>query len=187
MNKSVGFKLIAPMILLLFVLWYQLIYVPTKQEIESFDAQRMEIETNIQIEQSKNLKMKNMLKELEELKKQDAVTEIAAYDNIQNVMNSLNGILSSADQYVLNFSVPVVDEGTGLYRRDVDLSFETSSLMRADQIIRNIYASPYRCVIGSMRMNAEDTTGNQDNRASLADDGNAINMQLTYYEMDIKK
>lgn len=186
MSKNIGWKLLIPIVILLAVLWYQLVYVPTRDSIAQYDAQMEEIETSILVEQAKHTKMTNMLNELEELKTHGAVTEIAAYDNIQNVMNSLNVILGSADQYDLDFSVPVVDEETGLYRRVVDMTFETSNLLRADQIIRSVYASPYRCVIGSMELTAVDETGNNNEKDSLVEDGNQVKMQLTYYEMAVE-
>jgi len=183
MNKNIGWKSLIPIILLLGVLWYQLIYVTTRDAINQYNTDREELEIKVQIEQARNDNMGNMLSELDELKNREAVTEIAKYDNIQNVMNSLNDILSTADQYDLTFAVPVVDEGTGLYRRVVDMTFETSNLVRADKIIRDIYASPYRCVIGSMKLTAEDTAGNNNGKISLSEDGNTVSMQVTYYEL----
>jgi hypothetical protein len=183
MNKNIGWKLLVPILLLLAVCWYQFVFVATRDQIAAANAQREEVETNLTIEQARSEKRASMLSELETLKSQQAVTEIPDYDNIQNVMNTLNTVLAQASSYQLTFADPVKAEDSNLVRRNVTLTFRCPSLAAADTIIRDLYASPYRCVIDSMALAADDAAGTNNGTASLSDDAVSVTMAITYYEL----
>lgn len=187
MNKSIGWKLLIPILLLLGVCWYQLVFVSTRDQIAAANADRETVETSLTIEQARAAKRAGMLSELDTLKKQQAVTEIPDFDNIQNVMNSLNTVLAQASSYELNFADPVQAEDSTLVRRTVTMSFVCPTISAADSIIRDLYASPYRCVIDSMSLNADDAAGNANNVVSLSDDAVRVEMTIIYYELAQEK
>lgn len=183
MNKSIGWKLLVPVVLLLAVIWYQFIYVATRDEIAAANAELETTQTNLTIEQARADKRAAMLAELDTLKNQQAVTEIPEFDNIQNVMNTLNTVLAQATSYELNFADPVQAEDSSLVRRTVTMNFVCPNMTAADTIIRDLYKSPYRCVIDSIGLAADDAAGNADNIASLASDPVQVSMTITYYEI----
>ena len=107
-------------LLLIAVLWYFLFYKPTTEEIADIKSQTEKVQSNIQVSAAKVGKMNDMQKEIDAIfegKQPEEISEIAPFDNKENVMNQLNDILAVTTQYSLSFSTSEAKDG--MVRRKV--------------------------------------------------------------------
>ena len=86
--------------------YYLLVHQPVSAAIADAQIRQADAETQIMVEQIKAQRLQEMEDALAQLalEPQGTVSEIATYDNVQNVVRTLNSALSPADSYNLVFS-----------------------------------------------------------------------------------
>ena len=142
-------------ILLIGILYYTGFYKPTQEELASLADQSVSLDEQIGVATSKVGKMKKMQEELNVILAQPKfqITEIAAYDNKDVVLNMLNGVLGRTDDYSLSFTDPKVGED-GTVRRNVSMNFNRESYEAAKVVIRDLTKSKWRCMVSNCTITA---------------------------------
>lgn len=149
--------LVLTIILVIFA-WYQFVYVNIQNQLSTLDQQIAEVQDTQVIDAAKIQKMNTMQKAISEYQAEGLVKKtMPAYDNQQNVMNELNGLLATTTNYSLTFDA--LDTGTaGFVKRGVTLVFGCGSYADAELILTNLSTGAYPCSIDSM--NIVDNTAN---------------------------
>lgn len=144
-------------VLLIGVGYYMGFYTPMQNELASIAAKSAECDTNIATAAAKVKKMQKMQDELDEIFAQpaDQITEIAAYDNKEVVLNQLYGILGRTTDYTLTFNDPQVQKD-GTVRRNISMSFRCESYEDAKEVIRDLTDSHWRCLVSNLAIDCED-------------------------------
>lgn len=155
-------------VLLVICGYYYAFYTPVLQKIAEYKDEIVFIEEQTVALDAQVQKMNQMKEELDAIQSGEmgAIKEIPAYDNSQNLMNSLSFILQSADQYNVSFSS--VDEEDSTVRRNISLSYSCGSYETAKSILTQIYESEYRSLIKDVHLSTAD--------------GYSVTMEITYFE-----
>lgn len=156
-------------VLLVICGYYYAFYTPVLQKIADYKDEMVYLEEQNLILDTQVNKMNQMKSELEAIQSGEmgSVKELPAYDNSQNVMNSLSFILQSASQY--NVSFASVEEEDSTIRRNINLSYDCTSYDVAKTILTQIYESEYRSLI-------------KDVHFSNGDGSCHVTVELTYFE-----
>jgi len=188
-TKREKMLLIILVLILLFLLWYQAIFVNVQNQVGSLNEQIGEQEDALTIDQAKSAQMSMMQAAIDQYKAQGATaTAMPAFDNQQNVMNELNAILSSTNSYTLTFDDLDTSE-TGTVKRGVTLSFGCNSYDDAKTVLTNLAQGAYPCTIDSTSIN--DNSASSKSSYSSAGSGSSsvqaassftVTAHLTFYE-----
>ena len=89
-------------------------------------------------------KLEAMKNELEEQKNGESeLAEVPEYDNLQNIIAFLNGVLGTAQDYTINFgSITMNEEGT-IAKRAVSISFKADSYESAKAAVEKLEGYKY--------------------------------------------
>ena len=142
-------------VLLVICAYYYAFYLPVMEKITAYKADIIFYDEQNALLDSQVSKMDQMVSEVEAIKsgKTGVINEIPAYDNSQNVMNSLSFILKSAKEYNVNFSS--VEEDS-IVRRNINLSYDCNNYETAKSILVQIYESEYRSLIKDIHITDEE-------------------------------
>lgn len=156
-------------VLIVICAYYYAFYTPVLQKISDAKDEIAFLDEQNLILDAQVVKMNQMKAELEEI---DAggmgnVKELPAYDNSQNLMNSLSFILKGANQYNVSFSSVEIEEST--VRRHINLSYDCSGYENAKSILTQIYESEYRSLIQDIHMSGDE-------------DSYHVTVEITYFE-----
>lgn len=167
-------------LLLLFAVYFLVVHLPVTEDLARIEAEREAVSAELTVLEAKQQRMEQMRVEVDEILSQPNVAEIPAYDNLQQVMNFLNTVLSSAREYTLNFqSLQQPEEGT-ILRRTMQIAFVTASYDVARSMVEQLQNCPYRCQISDFAI-APDTPEGQDN-AALLDGPVQVSATVIFYE-----
>lgn len=170
MTKNAKQLLGVVVVLLLGLLYFQLVWVPTEKIIEAHDV--LHLEDELILAQAKAQKMIQMQRVIDE-KGQYVTGIIAGYNNLQNEIIELNGILQGATEYQIDFEDATVDGS--IVRRNADIQFQTESYDTAKQMLRLIKDGKYKCLIRNVRMTSDESGLQQAEKV-------VVHVELTYYE-----
>lgn len=162
------------LILVIGVAYYMLFYTPLQSELASVSNQIANTDAQIMTAQSKIAKMDAMQAEIDEIlsRPEDEISEIAPYDNKEEVLNQLNAIMRASDQYNLSFSEPVIG-GDGSVRRNVTMNFSCSNFTTAKNIINNLQNCKWRCLVSNLSISGG---------GSVMNGGVSVNATVTFFE-----
>ena len=149
--------LVTLMILISGLCYYLLFYVPLCEEMNAIEAQSAECDIQIAIAQGKLAEMEEMQSQLDGIFSRPAeeITELAPFDNKENVLNQLYVILSRASDYTLNFTDPEI-RSDGTVRRSVTMRFNCETYSDAKAVIRDLTDSHWRCLISHLSILCEE-------------------------------
>ena len=149
--------LVVLIVLLIGVGYYMGFYTPLQNEMASITAQSADCDTQINTALAKLGKMSDMQAELDEIfsRPKDEITEIAAYDNKEVVLNQLYGILGRTSDYSLSFTDPDVQEN-GTVRRNISMKFHCDSYEAAKEVIKDLTDSRWRCLVSNLAISCDD-------------------------------
>lgn len=176
--RESGLTLFLALLLLIYV-YYLLIWQPVSDRIAAADAARLGSEAEIQIEEVKAAKLQEMEQALDELEKAPAgsLSEIAPYDNAENIVRILNEALSAADSYNLIFSPVEVEEKIAV--RTIQMTFTCQTYASAREIVHTLYCSPYRCTITALDLKA---VRQGRGTPQLAEDPVSVKLKILFFE-----
>ena len=184
-NREIAVILLLTLILLVLV-FYRFIYAPIQEQLEYYEAETAALDTQIQLEQVRSAKIRQM-RELIETGLKEYPGEVKTYDNVKTEIEELNGILSAAKSFEVSFQQPTANGNA--VRRRVDINFVASSYASARTIILRLHDSEYRCMITTLSMNPDSRRFISENGiyyyTSLTDlqTGDVkVNLSLTFYE-----
>lgn len=126
-------------------------YMPMTAERDNLaleiDSTNLELET-AQIQLDNKRRMERELAEI--FAANPNPVGLAAYDNLQPVMQELNAVLAAADDYSLSFSSVSAEQS--IVRRSINLSFSSRNYAQARQILQRLDNSAYRCMLESLNI-----------------------------------
>ena len=161
-------------VLLLCCGYYLLVAQPTSESIQTAAIRQMNAEDDMMVEEARAAHLAEMRRKLDSLDESSNVSQLAAYDNVQNVVRLLNDALAPAETYNLLFNAVAI-EGS-IANRTVDMSFSCASYDTAIGIIDTLYNAPYRCQITGLTLRAEKNDGN------IYDGPVAVTLSVTFFE-----
>lgn len=143
-------------------LWYLLFFTPTKSRIEelrgSEDGGKGLIQTTKEendgvVEDINVLKgwMEDLGLSIEDADDEEKITnftKIADYNNLVQLTDEVNQILGVTDTFSLNFSTP--SRGENCWRRDIAVTFKTSSREDAYDVLRSFNEMEHGCLINNI-------------------------------------
>lgn len=139
--------LVILVVLMVICAYYYAFYVPTTQRVLNLASEMSRVEEQISLVDAQVAKMNEMKAELDAISSGEmgVVKELPAYDNSNNIMQSLSIILQSASQYTVDFSS--VEEEESTVRRHITLSYDCEDYEAAKSILTKIYESEFRSLI----------------------------------------
>lgn len=167
--------------------YYLLVHKSVVNSLEDIESQKEMVQTQLQVAQTKNMKMKKMQDELAAIKESGSKTTVPEYDNLSKDILFLNTVLAGTSDYTINFAS--VTTSNNIVRRVCNISFTSSSYNASCTIIKLLQNCKYCCRLGDVSMNPirEYDSGysydyNYDADYSIITNPLTVNVSLTYYE-----
>lgn len=168
------FMIVLLVVLLAGVGYYMGFYSPLQKEMANIQSQTSSVDAQISAAANKIARMDVMQAELDEIfsRPKDEITEIAAYDNKEVVLNQLNGILQSSMEYSLSFAEPSIG-GDGTVRRNVSMNFRCPDYESAKRIINSLTKSQWRCMVSNLSLSGG---------GNIMEDEVSVSATITFFE-----
>ena len=154
-------------IMLVILAYYYVFYMPAKNAVEQYEQEFILVDDQIIQAEAKTMLLNKMTTELNAIKDGEAGTikELPAYDNRQNLLVQLSGILANAENYSVNFGGVVEDEVT--VTRTIELNYSCVSYDAAKAILLEIYNGEYPCTFTNL---------------FISNEGKTVSVNVIYYE-----
>ncbi len=176
LSKTQKILLLVLVIVLIGVGYTVLFYLPIQERIEAADTSDLEAE--IQTEQMKAKRIKEMKAEIDENKASNQPI-VPSYNQFRTEIEEINRIFANAYNFTFQYSEPQVD-GMQI-RRAMNISFETENYDKAVAMIHEVLNGPYRCIIEDIGI--QDREQLPDGVVSdISRDRVSVSFQLTYFE-----
>lgn len=170
-------------LLLLFAVYFLAVHRPVTEALDRIQAESETVSADLMVLEAKQQHMEQMQKELDEILAQPNVAEIPTYDNLQQVMNFLNTVLHSANEYSLSFQSLQQQEDNSILRRAMQMTFVTLSYKEARDMISQLQNCPYRCQLSDFSIAPATADGqSRDTVAALLDGPVQVSVTVTFYE-----
>ncbi len=157
------------------VIYYMGFLTPLQNELSDIENQTVDVETQIESYSEKLSKltfMENTLKEL------DKKTEVAPYDNLVEVLVSMNQYLKeNSMSYKLEFMDPEVAED-GTTRRVVSMELECLDYDSARAMVDDLTGSKWRCLVRDTVLSPVNE-GNEN----LLNGPVKVELEVTFFEI----
>lgn len=148
-------------IILLVAGYISLFYIPMTSERDRCISEAESCRLEMEALQTRVDDKHRMERELDEIFAANPnPLSIAPYDNLQPVMHELNGTLSTAREYSLNFGT--VDATQTVVRRQIAMNFTTDSYASAKEVLRKLHDSAYRCMLDNINISIGRGDGTVD-------------------------
>ena len=170
-------------LLLLFAVYFLAVHRPVTEALARIQAESETVSADLMVLEAKQQRMEQMQKELDEILAQPNVAEIPTYDNLQQVMNFLNTVLHSANEYSLSFQSLQQPEDNSILRRAMQMTFVTLSYKEARDMITQLQNCPYRCQLSDFSIAPATADGqSRDTVAALLDGPVQVSLTVTFFE-----
>jgi len=158
--------------------WYQLLFVPIQNQIASLDSQIASTQDQIVMYQATASSLENMESAIAEYEaKGYTPLFLPSFDNTQQLMAYLNGVLSVTSTYSMSFDSPSkADDGT--VHRSGSISYSVADYDSARSVVNSIARGPYPCEVDSIGI----TDRNVGSGSSSSSGAVSVNMQVTFLE-----
>lgn len=146
--------LITVLALLLVVAFYYLVVEKRVDEAiatAEHDISYYQTQNNALI--ARKAKMDNMKRQLDEIYAKGNLVIVPPYDNLENVMEFLNGVLIESDGFNINLG-NVAGAADGIVSRNISINFVTGSYASATEILANIQSSPYCSTVQNVNISS---------------------------------
>lgn len=158
-------------VLLILVAYFKLLLEPINANVEELQ-EKTASEQDLILENTARLaKMNAMEKALQAIYDAGDARPLPDYDNAEKLLVELNGILSTAQDYSLNFGSASPIEGDYIIRRPISMTFRTANYQGARAIINALHDSDNINQISDVSMNFET-------------DGLEVSLTIAYFELD---
>lgn len=173
-------------LLLVGAAYFWLVHQPVEAAMSEISLAMEDADMERTVLQVKRQRLEDMKAELEGiLSGTGSGVETPDYDNLQNVMVFLNGILANAGDYSLDFqSVEQPEEGN-IVRRVINMSFTCPSYADAVSVLTRLHDCAFRCQIGTLSLmpaDGQETGGGETRAAALLDGPVQVNLGVTFFE-----
>lgn len=126
------------------IAWYQLVFLNIQGQVATIDSEIATLEDQVTVNQTKGAALARMRGVVESYQQQGVTAVLLpSYDNTQNLMAYLNGVLGATQDYTISFDTPVLGEEDNTVHRSGIITFNTGSYAEARSIIEAIVRGPY--------------------------------------------
>ena len=146
MRESVLIGLLA--LILVVLCYYQFVDKPVRTAINSANAEKVSIQTELDAVRAKVEVVNSMRNELEGIDASGKKSRMESYNNSKSELALLNDILSTATDYTISFA-EVTRDGDQI-RRGFSLQFVAPDYSTVEKILEELAKSPYRCLVGDI-------------------------------------
>lgn len=168
-------------LLLVVAVYFLAVHRPVTEALNRIRTESETISTDLTVLEVKQQRMDQMRAELEEILSQPNVAEIPTYDNLQQMVDFLSTVLSSASDYTLSFQSLQQPTDGNIIRRAVQMAFVSSSYEEARRMIGQLQNCPYRCQLSNFSI-APATAGAGSSALSLLDGPVQVSVSVIFYE-----
>lgn len=156
------------------ILWYQFVFKSVQDQVAAIDAQIATAQEQLTMYQTRSAMLETMRTEVESFQSQGVQpVTLPSFDNTQNLMAYLNGVLSGTRGYSMSFDNPALSEEDQTIHRTGTITFTTGSYAEARSVIQSIARGPYPCQIKALGIN---------DGSSSSGGTTSTNLQLTFFE-----
>lgn len=146
LRESILIGLLA--VILLALCYYQFVDLPVRTAINSANAEKQSLQTELDAVRVKVAKVNTMQAELDSIEQSGIASRMESYNNSKAELALLNDILVSAQNYSISFA-DVTRDGDQI-RRSFTLSFSAQDYATVEKILAELAKSPYRCLVGDI-------------------------------------
>lgn len=158
--------------------WYQLIFSNIQQQISSVDTQIAAAQDQLLTYQSRAAERSSMQETIDGYDEQGVTPVLLPdFDNTQNLMAYLHGVLGSTSSYDMSFSSPAISEEDGTVHRIGTIKFECTTYEQTRQVAEAIARGPYTCQVDALAIQAKRSRKSGEQATAYT-----ATMQVTYFE-----
>lgn len=162
------------------IAWYQLVFVNIQNQVNTLNSEIAAAQDEFTMNQSRAAAMTSMKNAIEDYEaKGFAPVHLPNFDNTQNLMAYLNGVLATSTEYSMSFDNPELSEDDGTVHRVGTITYGTTSYEEARSIAQNIARGPYPCQIDALQIADSQS---QRGRSGGAGGSFTSNLQVTFFE-----
>lgn len=172
-NLTERLLLLVLSLLLVGLAYYRMVHEPVSSQLESLNAERRSLETELDSVQMRAAQLSNMKRELTWIDSQDQMFRMESYNNVSNEFVLLSEALAPASEYRLDMGTAQLSGS--MVRRPFTLQFTVGSEQEAKQILTTIVRSRGRCMIGDI-----DCSVDRDESGAVV--SLRYNLAATFYE-----
>ena len=143
-------------LVLLAMVYYLAVDKPVRMDLQSAEAEKQAIRTELDALQARIARMEEMEAELNTIRGNPQVSRMGSYNNSKEELAFLNDILNGTEDYSVTFS-NVTRDGDQI-RRNFSLKFTASAYEDVERISRQIYASELRWLLNDISYSRRNTT-----------------------------
>lgn len=162
---------------LLSFIYYRFVRLPVQQRIAAADT--TEIETEMEAEQIKAMRLRKMQEEIDE-NKLAGKAEIATYNNFNAEAAAMNQIFLAAKSYNFTYNQPVAKDN--LVRRTMTINFVAANYKTAQEILRQIHDCPFRTLIRDFNITASGDSAFSGLEPDLSSSEVSVSLNVTFFE-----
>lgn len=165
-------------LVVVFIAWYQLIYSNIQSQIISLDTEIATVQDEFAATQTRVASYSEMRSAIEKFKAQglEPVT-VPTFDNTQNLMAYLNGVLQSSNNYSMSFDTPYLSDSDQSMHREGSIQFDTSNYESARSVTEAIARGIYPCRVKALAI----SESNRRNSSNVVSNYTA-SMEVTFVE-----
>ncbi|MCH3968034.1 MAG: hypothetical protein PHR15_08995 [Atopobiaceae bacterium] len=173
-------------LILIAMAWYELVFKGVQEQTSALEQQIADAQDTLTIDTAKVQQMTTMQKAVDSYEAAgSAASTTPKYDNIKNVMSTLDTALSGTASYSLSFD-DLDTTQAGVVRRGVSVSFGCDTYDAAKAVISTLADGPYTCSVDSFTI----ATASSKKTSSTIGTGNtgsaaySVSAHITYVESD---
>ena len=178
--------LVALVVILVGVGFYQLVYVPLQNRAKEAQEQVVAARDGVLTSEARVQRMKRMQDQITQLKQSGTgATTMPTFDNIKNVMTLLNGSVGGFSDFEIIFNDLEMASDT-VVRRGVDITFSCDAYDQARGVMNALQRGPYLCTVDSLSFRDKDATksgsGFTGSSSSVQSGTYAATAHVTFFE-----
>lgn len=176
--------LIVLAVLLLIAVYLYAVHFPVTAGMEQARMEKDTLTMELTVLEARQTRMEQMQAELERVWGDDHYVRTPAYDNLEQLMTFLNTLLSTAQDYDVQFGELIRSEETAVIRRTMELTATCGSYEQARALVLGLQDCPYRCLLDALSMMPVRADGSgRDRTAPLTDGAVQVTVSATFYEL----
>ena len=152
--------------------YYQFVDQPVRMALNSCAAEKASLQVELDAVNQQINVLSGMQNELTTIQEGGIISKMESYNNSKAELALLNDALKYTSRYAITFA-DVTRDGDQI-RRDFTLQFSAQDYDTMKQVLSQLAASPYRCLIGDISCS---TSRSNDSASEIQ-----INATATFYE-----
>ena len=153
--------------------YYQFVDQPVREALRNAQSEQDSLNMELKTVEAKLAVMRRMRDEMEDITAGGSVSKMESYNNSKAEIQLLNDILHDTPQYTITFA-NVTRDGDQI-RRNFTLQFTVDSYEKVERIIQQLSGSPYRCLVGDLKISGTRNTNLRDGIVT-------VNTTATFFE-----